>query len=349
MKTATLPVKQYEKDNLTESFLHPGLLWKEWRQHRYLFILFLLLVLQPLGLPIFIQAFGLLSNMSVAAFNPWVWAITNFIQDGGSSMGIAVVLLAAYMVAGERGKSFNFLVSSPVSRRQILMAKWVTGSFIILISMILLLVYMSTIYSLYPTDIAINQILAWAGRTTAALLCLFSLALLSASLCTGILYSAVLTIFFLALLVMVNIIIMFPATKYALLSSHQITQITHWFSYFNLVNIIINELGNGESISLSLVLIIPMLLMASILFLLLAVRAFENNPLERSGEVLLTGSFKEIGRWMIVCLFAPMYAVELADSTNWFIIYTILLAIGIYLGLGWLWRAMAWLGLSRQS
>ncbi|MEN6459816.1 MAG: ABC transporter permease subunit [Syntrophomonas sp.] len=275
-------------------------------------------------------------------------AVKNFIEDGGSSMGIAVVLLAAYMVAGERGKSLNFLVSTPVNRRQILAAKWVTGSLTILLSMILLFAFMSTIHALYPTDIVMNQILTWAGRTTAALLCLFSLALLSASLCTGVLYSAALTVFFLALPVMAYIIIMFPATKYALLSSYQITQISHWLSYFNIINIM-NEGWKGAGITPTLALTITLLLMASLLFLLLAVRAFENNPLERSGEVLLRGNFKEIGRWIIVCLLAPLYAVKLADSVSWFIIYTILLTIGIYLGLGLLWRGMAWLGLSKQS
>ncbi|HEX3011440.1 MAG TPA: hypothetical protein VHQ70_05285 [Syntrophomonadaceae bacterium] len=347
MKTAILPVKQYEKDYIRESFIHPGLLWKEWKQHRYLFILLLLLILQPLVLPVFLQAFGLISNMSVP--NPWVWAITNFIQDGGSSMGFAVVLLAAYMVAGERGRGFNFLVATPVNRRQILIAKWITGSLAILLSMILLFSYMSTIHTLYPMDIEMNQILAWAGRTTAALLCLFNLALLSASLCTGILYSAVITVFFLALPVMVYVIIMFTATKYAFLSSYQITKISHLLSYVNLVNFSINESWKGLSTSFPMLLIIALFIIASLLFLLLAVRAFENNPLERSGEVLLRGSFKEIGRWIIVCLLAPLYAVKLADSTIWFFIYTILLAIGIYLVLGWLWRAMTWLGLSRQS
>ncbi|HEX3011962.1 MAG TPA: ABC transporter permease subunit, partial [Syntrophomonadaceae bacterium] len=168
MKTTTLPVKQYEKDNLTEPFIHPGLLWKEWRQHHYLFFLLILLILQPLVSPVFLQAFGLMSNMSVPGFNPWVWAITNFIQDGGSSIGFAVILLAAYMVAGERGRGLNFLVATPVNRRQILIAKWITGSLTIWLSMILLFAYVSIIYALYPMDIEMNQILVWTGRTTAA-------------------------------------------------------------------------------------------------------------------------------------------------------------------------------------
>jgi hypothetical protein len=42
------------------ALFHPGLLWKEWRQHRYLWILFFsLIMLQPVFVPLFIRVFAL--------------------------------------------------------------------------------------------------------------------------------------------------------------------------------------------------------------------------------------------------------------------------------------------------
>lgn len=348
MQMSALPVEQAKEYGNTKTLVHAGLLWKEWKQHQYVFCLFfLLLFLEPLGSPAIAQAFSpQLGIMHGPGYNPWITTINGIIQTGVSYMEfigiIAVVFLAAIMVAGERGKGLNFLVTAPVSRRQILLAKWLTGNLTILITMVLLFIYMVILHALYPADLAMNELTSWAGRTTALLLCLFSLAIFSACLCTGVLYSAMMTAFFLMLPFLSNIILI-PVNKYALLSSHQVKQIFEWLGYFNIIVFV----WNGENVY-PLLLTIPLLLIASLLFLILAIRAFENNPLERSGEVLLSGNFKKMGRWLMVYLFAPPFAAELADTMGWFILYTVLIAIGIYLGLGLLWRIMGRLDLSKQ-
>ncbi|MEQ8201027.1 MAG: ABC transporter permease subunit [Syntrophomonadaceae bacterium] len=355
------PVVTQTRQNIKMAKLfHPGLLWIEWRQHRYLFVLLCLnIMLQPALLPLFIQAFiqvlVLRPGLTVVSdSNPWVSMVNGIIQSGGSIMEvttiIAVLLLAAIMVGHERGNSLNYLASTPVARRQILAAKWMTGSLAILTSMVLLSAYMFGVARLNPGSINPVLLYAWAGSTTAALLCLFSLALLSASICSSILYSAVFTGFFLMLPMMLSFLIINTLSKYAVLSADQATSATQWLNHLNIIDYyIMQEGGNGWSNSAASFAGIPLLLLAGVIFLILAMRAFERNPLERTGEFLLSGNSKETGRLMVACLFAPLYATELAGSPGLFLIYLPLIAFGIYLGIGILWRTMAVLGLSKRS
>jgi len=360
MRIATQPVAiQFEEKINMDALFHPGLLWKEWRQHRYLFVLLcLIIMLQPVLLPLFIRAFIQVLILrpgltAVSDLNPWVSVVNGIIQSGGAIMEvttiIAVILLAAVMVGHERGNSLNYLASTPVARRQILAAKWMTGSLAILTFMILLSAYMFGVARLNPGSINPDQLCSWAGSTTAALLCLFSLALLSASSCSSVLYSAAFTGFFLMLPIILSFIILNPLSKYAILSADQVTYANHWFNYLNIIDYIMQDSSYGLSNSDAWFVYIPLLLLANIVFLILAMRTFERNPLERSGEFLLRGNSKEIGRLMLACLFAPLYATELASSPELFLIYLLLIALGIYMGMGILWKTMAALGLSRRS
>lgn len=360
MRLADPPVvNQFRENSKMAALFHPGLLWKEWRQNRYLFALLFFIIQQPIFTPLFIRVFirGLMLSPGFTVtsdLSPWVWAVKAIIQSGGTTMEvtaiIAVILLAAVMVGHERGSSLNYLASTPVDRRQILAAKWMTGSLAILFSMSLLSLYMLGTAALNPAAISLNQVWSWAGPTTAALLCLFSLALLSASICSSILYSAVFTGFFLMLPIILSFIIINTLSKYAILSTDQVTSATQWLNHLNIIDYyIMQESWNGWSNSASWFAGIPLLLLAGVIFLVLAMRTFERNPLERPGEFLLSGNSKKIGRLILTCLFAPLWATELASSVGLFLIYLLLIASGIYLGMGILWKTMAFLGLDSTS
>ncbi len=360
MRMADQPVAKPIRDNTKiVPLFHTGLLWKEWRQYRHLFaLLFFIIIQQPILTPLLIRAFIQVLMLrpgltAVSDLNPWVSLVKAIIQSGGTIMEtttiIAVILLAAVMVGHERGSSLNYLASTPVDRRQILAAKWMTGSLAILFSMSLLTIYMFGIATLNPAAISLNQLWLWAGTTTAALLCLFSLALLSASICSSILYSAAFTGLFIMLPTLLSSIILNPLGKYAILSTDQVTNAYQWLNQLIIVDYIVQESWNGWSNSASWFVYIPLLLIAGVIFLVLAMRAFERNPLERMGESFLRGNSKEIGRLMLTGFFAPGWATQLASSPELFLIYLLLTASGIYMGIGILWKAMASLGLSRGS
>ncbi len=345
--------KWFNKYVITALF-HPGLLWKEWRQHRFLFmLLFLAMMLELLFSQLYVQNF--LSNQNTAYSNlrmP-ILVIKTILQNGMSFTEIiaviAVVLLAAIMMGAERGQSLNYLASTAVSRRQILAAKWLLGNLFIMFCMFGLFLYMYVISILNPLEVPVNLLLLWSLRMTVAMLFLFSLALLSACIFSSILYSTVFTGFFLLLPSLLSYIIVYPLSKYHVLSAMQANQVNQWSNTLDIMAYI--SANRGIEVSNGLIpwvttIILPI---AIIFCLLLAMRLFEHNPLERNGEVLLSGNSKEIGRLVLTILLAPLWATNLAGSWSLFLIYLVLLTAAIYLGLGLIWRFMASLDLGKNS
>ncbi|NLX03383.1 MAG: hypothetical protein GXY40_12785, partial [Syntrophomonadaceae bacterium] len=92
---------------------------------------------------------------------------------------------------------------------------------------------------------------------------------------------------------------------------------------------------------------ITLLLLAALLFFWLAIKIFEKNPLERQGELLLFGNFKQIGAIFISFVSALGWAGDVASSLTSFLVYFPVMWLGIYLALVALMRIIAWLGLSR--
>lgn len=343
---------QLNESRTIDAWVHTGLLWKEWHQHRYLLFLQALIILQPVIYPFiwsFFSSFNLIHPPS--SFDQWVWLVHSTIDNGNSMVEltsmIVVVFLAAAMLTLERGGTLNYLASTAVNRRQILVAKWLTGSLSILGSMICLALYMYGIAVMHPPFISIPQILFWSLLATLALLALFSLALLSACIFSSFLYAVAFTGFFLALPMLLSSIVLNPLYKYSILSDLQVAQAYQWLYQFNIVELIIRE-NADTGFSLSFLTSILVLLLFNFLFLFLAVHIFEHSPLERSGEVLLAGNSKEIGRLLLTVLLAPSGAAQLAGTWQLFLPWLLIIALGIYLGMGILWQFAARLGLSKE-
>lgn len=355
MSTANLAqAPRIKTRNAMAKLFHPGLLWKEWRQHRYLWILFFsLIMLQPVFVPLFIRVFALPNRIiAESGLSPSAWVLKAIIQNGACFMEqtavIAVVLLATIMLGAERGSSLNYLASTAVSRRQILAAKWLLGNLGILVCMSALLLYMVAISTINSGIIPLSLLLLWSVRTTLVLLALFSLALLSACIFSSILYSAVFTGFFLMLPVLLTSIIVFPLTKFHVLTVAQASQVNQWLNYLNIIEYISADGAAGLNNTGYLLGSMFVLLLADLLFLLMAMRLFDRNPLERSGEVFLSGNSKEKGRLGLAIFLSPLLACNMADSWPQFLICLLLLFIAIYLGMGILWRLSAGLGLAKN-
>lgn len=339
----------------TRSLFHPGLLWKEWHQHRYLFLLLLFLImLETLFSQIYVQGFILNNqNTGYSDLRLPILVIKTILQNGMSfteSISIfAVVMLGAIMLGGERNHSLKFLAGTNVSRRQIIAAKWLLGNLAILICMVALLLNMYNISTIDPQAVPVQLLLLWGLRMTLALLFLFSLAMVSACIFSSPLYSAVFTGFFLMLPMLLMHIAIYPLEKFHVLSAMQAGQVNQLVNVLNIINYIGADGGSGVSnggVAWGSAII---LLIANVLCLLLSMWLFEHTPLERNGEMLMIGNSKEVSRLVLAILLAPLWAANLAGSWSLFLIYLVLLAAAIYLGLGLMWRLMASLGLNKNS
>ncbi|MGE5458846.1 MAG: ABC transporter permease subunit [Methanobacterium sp.] len=337
------------------ALFHSGLLWKEWRQHRFLFLLFFSLMTLELVFSLFCMPF--LASMqqnhvNVSSSFP-ILAVKAILQNGMSfteniSM-IAVVMLAVIMLGKDRAHSLKYLVSTAVSRRQIIAAKWLLGSLVILLAMSVLVSVMYIISAPDPQTVPVQLLLLWGLRMTLALLFLFGLALLSACIFSASLYAAVFTGFFLALPMLLIHIIVSPLAKYHVLSAQHANQVYQWSNVFNIISYVGADGVSGGSGAFIAGISTFILLFLMILCFLFSMRVFEHAPLERNGEILLIGHSKEIGRLVLACLFAPLYAGDLSASWPWFFIYSLLLGAAIYLGLGLLWKLQFGLGLARRA
>jgi ABC-type transport system involved in multi-copper enzyme maturation permease subunit len=330
-----------------------GLLWKEWRQYYWSFILaFIVIGLEPVLVPI---------TYWVYRTDAWSHGIKGILATGSSTTEtiamIAVIVLAALMLAGERGSGLNYLVSTPVSRRQIITAKYIVGSLGILAIMLIISLFLIVSGKVLPAQYSTQEVIQWATLTTAALLCLFSLALLVASFSGGILSSVLFTAIIMGLPWMLVSLTMYVFRQFCTVSTALELKARYIVTYIFIPDYITRDgrhIWNSNSnqfidrVAPDYPLEIIALLLASLLFFWLAINIFEKNPLERQGELLLFGNFKQIGALFISFLSALGWAGDMASSLTSFLAYFLVMWLGIYLALVALMRVIAWLGLSRS-
>lgn len=334
-----------------------GLLWKEWRQYYKIFLLALIIIgLEPVLVPI---TFWIYRTGYVA--DVWSHGIKAVLVAGSSTTEtiaiIAVIVLAALMLAGERGNGLNYLVSTPVSRRQIITAKYIVGSLGILAIMLFISLFLIVAGQVLPAQYIAQEVIQWGALTTTALLCLFSLALLVASFSGGILSSVIFAHIIIGLPWMLVSLILQIFRQFCQVSSALEVKARYIVTYLFIPDYITRDgryiwSGNNSQFIDRVVpdypLEITLLLLAAFLFFWLAIRIFEKNPLERQGELLLFGNFKQIGAVFLSFLMALGWAGNVASSLASFLAYFLVMWLGGYLILVALMRGIAWLGLSRN-
>lgn len=333
-----------------------GLLWKEWRQYYWSFALaFIVIALEPVLVPITYWIYRT-GNRADA----WSDGIKAILAAGGSTTEaiaiIAVIVLAALMLAGERGSGLNYLVSTPVSRRQIITAKYIVGSLGILAIMLFISLFLIVAGQVLPAQYTAQELIQWAVPTTAALLCLFSLALLVASFSGGILSSIIFAHIIMGLPWILVSLTLQVFRQFCQISSALEVKARYIETYLFIPDYITRDgryiwSGNSNQFIDRVIpdypVEITLLLLASFLFFWLAIKIFEKNPLERQGELLLFGNFKQIGAIFLSFLMALGWAGDVASSLASFLAYFLVMGLGIYLALVALMRVIAWLGLSR--
>ena len=332
-----------------------GLLWKEWRQYYWSFILaFIVIGLEPVLVPITYWVYR--SGRADA----WSDGIKTILATGSSTTEtvaiIAVIVLAALMLAGERGSGLNYLVSTPVSRRQIISAKYIVGSLGILAIMLFISLFLIVAGQLLPASYSTLEVIQWAMLTTVALLCLFSLALLVASFSGGLLSSIIFAHIIIGLPWILVSLTLQVFRQFCQVSSALEFKARYIVTYLFIPDYISRDgryiwSGNSNHFIDRVIpdypLEITLLLLASFLFFWLAIKTFEKNPLERQGELLLFGNFKQIGAVFLSFLMALGWAGNVASSLISFFAYFLVMWLGIYLALVTLMQVIAWLGLSR--
>lgn len=329
-----------------------GLLWKEWRQYYRSFLLTLIIIsLEPVLVPITYWVYRTSDRADA-----WSDGIKAILATGYSTTEtaalIAVLLLAAFMLAGERGGSLNYLVSTPVSRQEIIKAKYITGSLALLVIMLFISLFILAAGQILPAQYSAREVLQWVIPTTAALLCLFSLALMVASFSAGILSTALFTAVIMALPLMLASLALQVFRQFYQVSAMLELKVRCMITYLFIPDYITRDGRYIWSSNSSLVfdrvapdyaLEVTILLLASWLFLWLAIKIFEKNPLERQGELLLFGNFKQIGAIFLSFLGALGWAGEVASAPLSFLGYFLVIWLGVYLFLIVLMKIIAWL------
>jgi len=329
-----------------------GLLWKEWRQYRWYF----LLALSAIGLE---SILVLLTNW---AYRPgdsaeaWSVGIKNILATGSSNTEttamVATVLLAALMLAGEREGSLYYLVTTPVSRRDIIISKFISGWLAIITIMSIISLFFIAVQVLRPAQYSIAEVMDWAFITTVALLALFSLALLVSSFTRGTLISALITAVITGLPWMLITIFRQVYSQFYTFSMQFETNLQLLETYIFIPNYISRDgrlISNGSMVIDRLKpdypLEITLLLLVSALCLWGAIKCFEKNPLDRRGEILLFGNFKHIAILFVSLLYAVLWAGEAAPNAVLYLIYFPAMWVVIYLliyAAVWLSGWLAW-------
>ncbi|MDD3889849.1 MAG: hypothetical protein PHR65_08000, partial [Syntrophomonadaceae bacterium] len=88
---------------------------------------------------------------------------------------------------------------------------------------------------------------------------------------------------------------------------------------------------------------------ASLIFLFLAVKIFERNPLERKGELLLFGNFKHAGQIFIALIYGTSKALIIAQSFLSFLGYFILYFLIVYIIIAIIFRILLYFGIGKPA
>ena len=337
---SALPMRKYLQRS-GEMRIMRGLLWKEWRQYGWTFgLAFIVISLEPVLVPISYWLYR------VGNRDAWSYGIKAILAPGLSTTEttamIVAVLLAALMLAGERGSGLNYLVSTPVSRRQIIAAKFISGSLALTVIMAAITLFLLVAGHLLPAQYSNQEVLPWALVTTAALLCLFSLALLMASLSRGVLSAALFTAIIMALPWMLTSQILYVMQQFYQVSATLELKARYIVTYLFIPDYISRDGryiwdSNGNMVIDRIItdypLEVTLLLLAALCFLGLAIKIFEKNPLERQGELLLFGNFKQIGLLFFSFLGAMAWAEDVGTSLLSFFGYFLVMWLGIYLAM----------------
>lgn len=309
--------------------INKGLLWKEWKQNKlYFLIAFLIMSYDTMIKPLGYGIKGLfMINAGQYTLTDALCNISSIFSASHNNtmeqMGIyIVILLGIVMLMQERSGSLCYLVSTPVSRAEIIFAKFLTGSATITGIVAVNALFMIAVGLILPVNYGTETVLKWTVLTTAAFLALFSLGLMIASF-TGHMLSSV----FLAMLL--NGL---PSILGLMLTQNNVREIFNASPNFTLkVNMIVHyltipayitrESAYMHSASAIMVSRFPdysletfLLVLLMGVFLLLAVKIFKNNALENNGNMFMSDIAHTIAKIIVAAVIALGHSIAVSST-----------------------------------
>lgn len=326
--------------------LNKALLWKEWRQNRGYFLLAgLLLTYVPVLKSLYFLVSG---SAAVSEWGNHLNHMMHFQQGMANPAGysavmetwgmVVVILLGALMLGEERKGSLNYLASTPVSRRQIILAKFLAGSGVILLAMMVnsgFLMGMDFLLELPYTGL---DVLNWAVLTSFVFLGMYTLTLMTSTFTANVLAAGGLSfgLMFLPRVVVSLIAISayryFSASQSFLIKAHYLGSyltLTDYLTRFGRDGIITSIEVHGSFTAVassgSVALNIGnegLFLIFGILFLLfLAVVIFERDSLEPGGTIFASRSARRCCEIVVTLLLGWGLALSWATSLGEFCLY----------------------------
>ncbi len=284
--------------------IHMGLLWKEWIQNRFLIMIAFL----ALGyIPILGSLEGIVFKVKSIIFgtvltNQWSGNIARMVDPSGSKEGsvalvgmIACILLGVLLLSNENQGSLKYLVSTPVSRKEIILAKYLIGAGSLITIMSLNCFFMVIGAHMSPADYTIMSVLQWTALFTVTYFAIFSIgfmvscfinnSLLGFFICYFLLYMPQVLLellrsvlsqfefFSLEIYAKCKLVIDYLTIPFYLKGPHHFLKIVDQEK----INIIIPTNYPIEALGL---------LLAAMLFLFFAIQMFKRNPFEEDNVLI---------------------------------------------------------------
>jgi ABC-type transport system involved in multi-copper enzyme maturation permease subunit len=295
-------------------FWNKALLWKEWRQNRWIIsVTFFLTGVVSIVLTLLI---GALKALNPAFFRQANWSdllarIFDFDPFFGMINALTALVLGTFLLSQERtARTLEFLVTTPVSRRDIVNTKYAIGASTIIIGVLFVFLFATGVKVFLPVEYGFSTVLKWFFVTGSVMLSIFSLSFFVSTLTGNILASAIGALVAIYIPLFVSIIL-----EKILASFSIIPWGPNRFS--QLANIVSNRLTllyylTGDTANISSV---PLILLVGLAFYFLSCFVFERNHLERDGKVLLFGDFKYIlkasGSFFVALILTAIVSEEL--------------------------------------
>lgn len=342
-----------------------GILEKEWRYNRGYFITTILVIIYA---PVIKTIVYLLQGG--ADIGQWVQELNYALHFGAGVVrpitysgflqwlpALGALLLGIIVLGEERRGSLNYLVSTPVSRRQIILAKFFPGAAAILLGMLINGLFLVGLDLVEPISYSSIDVFNWALLMVAICLCSFTMALMVSTFTQGVLTAGVVC-YLLNFLPGVGLAMIegiaaryfgvaesvsiklyelgsyLSISEYLTLSNRHITGVEHY------PNWAITEISSNSGLGPDYLLESFLLLVGVLLFLALAMIIFERSSLQAGGSIFANSTARKTALAIGALIISYFLVFPRAETVLTFILYLSPLIGLIYIGCEYLYRSL---------
>ena len=340
-----------------------GLLDTEWRHNRgYMLVTFILIIYAPLikTLLVMLQGDNTLLQWGQELDYALHFGIGLRRPDHYSGLlewlpFVGSVLLGIIILGGEQQSSLKYLVSTPVSRRQIILSKFFTGAATIVLAMLFNVIFLTGLDRLYAMPFNSLEVFNWVLLAGAVCLGYYTLGLMVSTFTGGVLAAGIM-VFLLNMLpgiltaMIENIAVRFFAAgqsvsiqiytigsylslhDYITRSGRNITHVVHYPNY------LITGTAQNASIMPNYQLECGLLILGVCVLLTLSVMIFERVSLSAGGSMFLSSRAGKAGLVLGALYIAYILVFSRAESLLGFSIDMVIVTGLICIGVEFLYR-----------